>query len=772
DVTIELPATTDCDAAGAVCAEDGRALSNTVTATVTGLAPLTAEFVGMPESHDGRNAFEFELRFSEDFPGRLPYTLLRDQAFRVENGVVRRAGRVEAGQNRRWTIEVQPDSHRDVTIELPATTDCDAAGAVCTEAGRPLSNTVAATVAGSVEELVFLDGADAVRRVEPHRAAGFPIGTPVAAAGPEPLEWRIGDARDLFTVDAATGQIRMAVDGGAVFELLDEGRFRYPRGDTGGSYTVLVIHTTVTVSDFFGREIETRVSIRVAADEQGDVALSTYAPKVGKAIYASVSDPDGVLPESVGWQWEYDDGDWVDDGGGWFVPVWRAVAGGTGSALTPTADMVGWELRAIAFYADGLSAPGEGDKRAESAATDEVPPPNASVQGLDLLQGPLAARVLPDGSAVQPVALVASRRTTAAVEVRHGSDGSPPLVLRVAGDDSNAAVEIEATLHSTVVETPAPGDQAGEASRSSVYLATVPGSAVHPDTVFTVVVDPADAVAEADETDNELVAHLARLRVVQAPVFQVRVVPLSGDGGDAVQMDDPQGLLAETLALLPIGAHEIDAAPPLRVGGATPREMLDAVHAAWNRAAGANEFYHGVYGGSWDPLEGLALAGGRVAVSPVPTGAAAADSGWIVAHGIAHNFGLDSEPRPGLAAPRGWSHSAERFFEEIRQEIMSPAGGPALFISHAHYERSMAWLDTMPGGGPRRDGGQPEDGAAAPQASGSLALTGGVDASGAWYLHSAAASLQPPRTDAPGPFRAVLYDGAGMPVAERVLRVL
>ena len=147
-VTIELPAATDCSAAGAVCSEAGRPLSNTVSATVAGPPPLTAEFVDVPESHDGQSLFAFELRFSEDFPGRLPFALLRDEAFRVEHGRVHDAARIEQRQNQRWTIQVQPDSHEAVTIELPATTDCSAARAVCSEAGRPLSNTVSATVAG------------------------------------------------------------------------------------------------------------------------------------------------------------------------------------------------------------------------------------------------------------------------------------------------------------------------------------------------------------------------------------------------------------------------------------------------------------------------------------------------------------------------------------------------------------------------------------------------------------------------------------------------
>ncbi|MDE2906702.1 MAG: hypothetical protein OXQ28_11530, partial [Acidobacteriota bacterium] len=770
-VTVTLPATTDCGAPGAVCTEAGRPLSNTVSAVVDGPPPLTAAFLGMPAEHDGVNAFEFELRFSEDFPGRLPYTRLRDEAFEVTHGTVQRARRVEPEQNQRWTIEVRPDSHEDVTVVLPAATDCDAAGAVCTESGRPLSNTTSATVVGSVEALRFLDGAGAERRVEPHRAAGFPIGDPVAASGPEPLAWGIDDPESLFEVDAATGQLRMAVAGAEVFEVLDDGRFRYRRTDV--KYRSLAFHPMVTVTDVFGRTIEMQVSIWVVADRSGEVWLSTYEPRAGQELDAEVSDADGVVDGSVGWQWQYDDGNWVDDGGGVFVPVWRAVAGATARAFTPTEDMAGYALRAVATYADGLSGPGERDRRAVSAATDEIVLANASVGSLELLQGPLAARVLPDGSAVQAAALVVFRATTAAVEVRHGPDGSPPAVLvRVTAAEEDASVaeamDIKAALHSTVVAPALPGNKSGTGSRRSLYLATVPGVLVRADATFTVRVDPDDAVAEADETDNGLVARLAELRVVEAPAFAVHAIPLADGGGQGPVADDPRGLLAETLALLPIGAHRIETAPPLRVGGAVPREMLDVVHAAWNRDAGPNAFYHGLYdGGSQHAYEGLALAGGRVAVSPVAADGAAAESGWIVAHGIARNFGLAGEPRPGPGETRGWSHSAERFFAEIRQEIMSPAGGPALFISHANYERAMAWMEAAPAGG------LPEEGDSATAAvGGSLALTGGIDASGQWYLHSVAASPQAPRTDPPGPYRAVLYDGVGMPLIERPLRVL
>ena len=121
--------------------------------------PLTAEFDGMPAEHDGRRLFRFELVFSENFPGRFPYTTLRDSAFTVTNGSVRAAERVVKGENRRWRIGVRPSSNDDLTITL-------AAGAVSTESGRPLSNTVSATVAGpvgiSVADARVEEGAGAV----------------------------------------------------------------------------------------------------------------------------------------------------------------------------------------------------------------------------------------------------------------------------------------------------------------------------------------------------------------------------------------------------------------------------------------------------------------------------------------------------------------------------------------------------------------------------------------------------------------------------------
>ena len=60
--------------------------------------------------------------------------------FTVEGGKVTGARRLVKGSNIGWEIVVKPDSNGDVTITLPAATDCDAQGAICTDDGRMLSN--------------------------------------------------------------------------------------------------------------------------------------------------------------------------------------------------------------------------------------------------------------------------------------------------------------------------------------------------------------------------------------------------------------------------------------------------------------------------------------------------------------------------------------------------------------------------------------------------------------------------------------------------------
>ena len=150
DVTITLEAGRECGVSGAICTkgENRRKLTNTPTATVAGPdegPPLTARFEDIPAAHDG-SAFSFELHFSEKIV--ISYKTLRDITLDVTGGTVTGARRLVQGSNLGWEITIEPDSDAEVLIVLPATTDCEAAGAICTEDGRPLSNELTAIVPG------------------------------------------------------------------------------------------------------------------------------------------------------------------------------------------------------------------------------------------------------------------------------------------------------------------------------------------------------------------------------------------------------------------------------------------------------------------------------------------------------------------------------------------------------------------------------------------------------------------------------------------------
>ena len=112
----------------------GQAVTNN-----TDLAPLTASAHDVPSSHNGQDAFIFELRLSDAPKPNFSYTTVRDHAFTVTGGSVTYVRRLEPGKNLRWEIHVTPGSGADVAIALNATTNCSAEGAICTGDGRMLS---------------------------------------------------------------------------------------------------------------------------------------------------------------------------------------------------------------------------------------------------------------------------------------------------------------------------------------------------------------------------------------------------------------------------------------------------------------------------------------------------------------------------------------------------------------------------------------------------------------------------------------------------------
>ena len=94
--------------------------------------PLTAEFQGLPSSHDGESAFTFRIVYSEAV--LVTPEAMRTRVLTVEGGV--------------WDITVTPDTREALSISLPPAADCDADGAVCTSDGRALSIGAAHIVGG------------------------------------------------------------------------------------------------------------------------------------------------------------------------------------------------------------------------------------------------------------------------------------------------------------------------------------------------------------------------------------------------------------------------------------------------------------------------------------------------------------------------------------------------------------------------------------------------------------------------------------------------
>ena len=110
--------------------------------------PLTASFTNLPEGNHGESTFKFDINFNQDVATRR--LVMQEDVMTVTGGEITGAQRVD-GAKSLWRITTQPVDGRDVTVELPVTTDCSATGAVCTggDSPQPLSNSVTHTFLGT-----------------------------------------------------------------------------------------------------------------------------------------------------------------------------------------------------------------------------------------------------------------------------------------------------------------------------------------------------------------------------------------------------------------------------------------------------------------------------------------------------------------------------------------------------------------------------------------------------------------------------------------------
>ncbi len=128
-------------------ADNAESLTSEATEEVAAV-PLTVTVTAdPPTTHDGSTEFSFNLDFSEELP--LSYRTLKFHAFNVTGGEMKRAQRTDKPTNISWRITVKPDTTADITIQLPATTNCNTTGAICTPDGKKLSNTLSLTIKGA-----------------------------------------------------------------------------------------------------------------------------------------------------------------------------------------------------------------------------------------------------------------------------------------------------------------------------------------------------------------------------------------------------------------------------------------------------------------------------------------------------------------------------------------------------------------------------------------------------------------------------------------------
>ena len=331
-VTIESrgAATTPTDTSTATASPTPTATptpSATATATPTPPPLLTAGIHDAPESQDGSTPFTFEIRFS-DTPS-LSYLTLRDHAFTVTGGEVIKARRLEPPANVRWEITVRASSDSDVTVALPATTDCAAQGAICTSDGRKLVNTLEVTVSGPSSQQSPQDNSAAT-------------GTPTVTGMVQVDETLTAGTTGISDADGLTN---------ATFAYQWLGDDVEISGANGSGYTLVAadegkaIKVRVSFSDDAGHA-ETLTSAATSAVAARPNSAATGAPtitgtaQVGETLVADttgISDADGLTSATFTYQWLGDDAE---------------ISGAAGSSYTLVATVEGKAIKVRVSFTD------------------------------------------------------------------------------------------------------------------------------------------------------------------------------------------------------------------------------------------------------------------------------------------------------------------------------------------------------------------------------------------------------------------------------------
>ncbi|MCY3880676.1 MAG: aryl-sulfate sulfotransferase [Chloroflexi bacterium] len=233
--------------------------------------------------------------------------------------------------------DADSDGSYEVTVQVSDGTDTDSAELVVT-----LANVIELTdISGPASASI---GENSFARVGTYSAS--------SDADRSGITWSLSgtDAAD-FSIDSPPGALRFEI--APVTPNLFNQAPDYEDPDDSGTDNVYNVTVTASVTGGGSKTLAVTVTV-TNVDEDGEITLSATQPRVGTALTARLSDPDGVTAGTATWQWERNNG---RDG-------WLAIAGATTATYTPTAADGDRYLRVRATYTDGLGA----GKSAEATA--------------------------------------------------------------------------------------------------------------------------------------------------------------------------------------------------------------------------------------------------------------------------------------------------------------------------------------------------------------------------------------------------------------------
>ena len=176
------------------------------------------------------------------------------------------------------------------------------------------------------------------------------------------IVWQLGgDDAEHFSIDNPPGVLRFHIDPVAPSLFPPPPDFEAPVDDDGNNvYEVIVLAQA-------GSALLKSVFVTVTDEnEAGAISLTTVRPKAGSVLTATLTDPDGVTPGTVMWQWERSPG----------RNTWAVIEGAEAASdtarYTPVAADTGAYLRVTASYNDSHAAGQTAQAVSAEAVTAEL----------------------------------------------------------------------------------------------------------------------------------------------------------------------------------------------------------------------------------------------------------------------------------------------------------------------------------------------------------------------------------------------------------------